>query len=318
MARIFNADPAIHAEQLKAIRQALPEGWSLVDMPENASAILTENVDVSAEMLAAAGKSLRVVLRLVPGSAKVAPAPVPVADLSSTGLVGVAEHVVALMLALSRRLLWVANQTNHRAYVQGKEQPILTDQRKYTYNWIGLPNSGALYRKKVGIIGLGYIGREVARRLRPFGVQLLYTDLQRMPEELERELDARWCTLDDLLRESDLVTVHLRYQEGPGGNEKMFGAREFGLMKPTAYFINTSRGRVVDEDALAEAIRSGKIAGAGLDVFCYEPLPVYHPLFELAGDRLILTAHVAGTYMVESWQTTAEEVVERVQAALQG
>jgi phosphoglycerate dehydrogenase-like enzyme len=316
MTKIFLADPEIHAEQIKALRAELPDGWTLVDSPAGAAVFLTENVDVTPEMLAAAAGTLRVVLRLDTGEAKIAPATVPVLDLSNTGLVGVAEHVVALMLALSRRLLWVARKTAEAKWVQGKDQPILTDQRKYTYNWIDLPNSGALYRKKVGIVGLGFIGREVVKRLRPFGVQLLYTDLQRFPAEFEKSLGVSWRSMDDLLKESDFVTLHLRFQDGPDGNDKQFGAPEFAKMKPTAYFINTSRGRMVDEDALVDAIKTGQIAGAGLDVFRYEPLPADHPLLELCGDNVILTAHVAGTYMVEAWQTTAVEIIERIQEAL--
>ncbi len=82
-------------------------------------------------------------------------------------------------------------------------------------------------------------------------------------------------------------------------------AREFDLMKPTAYLINTARGRLVDEEALADALSSGTIAGAGLDVFRYEPLPPDHPFFALAGSRLILTPHVAGAPIAEAWRTIA-------------
>jgi phosphoglycerate dehydrogenase-like enzyme len=316
MTKIYLADPEIHAEQLKALRAELPEGWSLVDSLAGASAILTENVDVSPAMLVAASDTLHVILRLDTGKAVVAPTEIPVIDLSNTGLVGVAEHVVLMMLSLSRRLLWVARKTAEADWVAGKDQPIFTDQRKYTYNWIDLPNSGALYRKKVGIVGLGFIGREVAKRLRPFGVQLLYTDLQRFDEETEKRFGVSWRSMDDLLKESDFVTLHLRFQDGPDGNDKQFGARQFDMMKPTAYFINTSRGRMVDEAALVQALKTGQIAGAGLDVFRYEPLPKDHPLLEVCGDNVILTAHVAGTYMVEAWQTTAVEIVERIKEAI--
>ncbi len=316
MTLIYLADPAVQTQQIQAIRDALPQGWQLSDQPAGAAAILTENVNITPEMLRSAGSSLKLILRLDTGQAQVTETNLPVYNLENMGLNGVAEHVVALILTLSRNLLWSARQTNAAAWAPGKDEPALTDQRKYTYNWIDLPSAGAIYRKRVGIVGLGHIGRAVARRLRPFGVQLLYTDLQRFDPATEAELGVSWRSLENLLRESDFVSLHLRFTEGPGGNDKMFGAREFALMKPSAYFINTSRGRMVDEDALAEALKDGQIAGAGLDVFRYEPLPKDHPLLQLAGDQVILTAHVSGTYNVEAWQITANEVIERVQEAL--
>jgi len=309
--KIYQADPKIHAEQIAALQRTLPESWALVDRPEEAIAILTENVDVNEAMLKQAPRA-RLVLRLDTGEANIAPSTLAVVNLSNTGLIGVAEHVVALILTLSRHLLWVARKAAAHEWVPGRDQPILTNQKKYTYNWIGLEKSDAIYAKKVGIVGLGHIGRAVASRLRPFGVRLLYTDLRRFDPRQEKELGVQWRELDDLLRESDFVTLHLRFVEGPDGNENMFGVRQFALMKPSAYFINTSRGRLVDEAALVEALRSHKIAGAGLDVFHYEPLPPDHPLLSLAGDNVILTAHTAGTYNPEAWQTTAEEIVERV------
>jgi phosphoglycerate dehydrogenase-like enzyme len=312
---IYLADPQIQKEQIEALRRALPAGWGLGDRPETAVAILTENVDVSQTLLHQAPRA-RLILCLDTGQACVASTPLPVVNLSNTGLIGVAEHVVALILALSRRLLWVARTAAAHAWVAGRDQPILTSQKKYTYNWIGLEQSGAIYAKKVGIVGFGHIGRAVASRLRPFGVRLLYTDLKRLEPQTEKELGVQWRQVDDLLRESDFVTLHLRFAEGPGGNENMFGAEQFALMKPSAYFINTSRGRLVDEAALVEALRARTIAGAGLDVFRYEPLPPDHPLLTLAGDNVILTAHTAGTYNPEAWQTIAEEIVEDVRAVL--
>jgi phosphoglycerate dehydrogenase-like enzyme len=316
MTGIYIADPHIRAEQIDAIRQALPVGWALLESPDRAAAIVTEGVDITPEILAAAGAGLRLIARLDTGSAGVAVTDVPVADLSNTGSIGVAEHVVTLMLALSRRLLWVARQTSAQQWVAGRDVPILTDQRRYTYNWIGLDGSGCLYRKKVGIVGFGQIGQAVAARLRPFGVQLRYTDLRRLDAAEEARLGVRWRDLDDLLCESDFVTLHHRFVEGPDGNDRQFGAREFGLMKPTTYFINTSRGRMVDEDALAEAVRMGRIAGAGIDVFRHEPFAPDNPLAAVAGDNVILTAHTAGAPMVEAWQTTAQELIERIQELL--
>jgi len=142
---------------------------------------------------------------------------------------------------------------------------------------------------------------------------LMYYDVQRQPVEVEKELGIRYVDLDTLLQQSDFVTLHHRFVDGPEGNDGQFGKREFGLMKKTAYFINTSRGRMVNEVDLVDAIKAGSIAGAGLDVFRYEPLPKDDPLLALAGDNVILTAHVAGTFMPEAWKTTAEEVIHYLQ-----
>ena len=311
--RIFVADPAIRAEQIDAIRGRLPVGWSLAEDAAGAAAILTENVDVTPAMIAAAGDALRLIARLDTGAARVpAEVAVPVVDLPNTALVGVAEHTILLMMALSRQLLDVTARTQAQAWLPERSAPILTDQRRYTYNWIGLHDFGVLYRKTLGLVGLGLIGRAVAQRARAFGMKLLYTQRTRLDPATEAALGVAWRPLDDLLAESDFVSLHHRFQEGPEGNDNHIGARELALMKPTAYLINTARGRLVDEDALVAALQSGQIAGAGLDVFRYEPLPPDHPLLALAGPRLILTPHVAGAPVVEAWQTIADELVERL------
>lgn len=315
MTNIYLADPVIRTEQLDAIRQQLPQGWALRDEPADATAILTENVDIDADMLRAAGGGLRLIVKLDTGRGTVAETAVPVVELPNTALVGVAELAVLFIMALSRHLFWIARQTHAQAWLPDRSEPILTDQKRYTYNWIGLEDWGTLYGKCAGIVGLGIIGRAIAARLRPFGMRLLYTQRHRLDPETEAELGVEWREFDELLRESDFVSLSHRFQEGPGGNDKHIGAREFALMKPTAYLINTARGRLVDEDALVDALRTGQIAGAGLDVFRHEPLPADHPLFELAGDNVILTAHVAGAPITEAWATIAQELIAHVQRA---
>jgi lactate dehydrogenase-like 2-hydroxyacid dehydrogenase len=147
-------------------------------------------------------------------------------------------------------------------------------------------------------------------------MRVIYTQRKGHDPQLEQDLGVRYRSLDELLAQSDFVSLHHRFDDSPAGNDRQFGAAEFARMKPTAYFINTARGRLVDEDALASAIQNGQIAGAGLDVFRYEPLPPEHPFFALAGERLLLTPHVAGAPIAEAWQTIAEELVEHVQAAM--
>jgi phosphoglycerate dehydrogenase-like enzyme len=315
--RIHLADPMIRSEQLAAIQRTLPQNWLLSSEPQGAAAILTENAPVTPEMVAAAGAALRLVLRLDTGSAAVPDdLPVPVIDLPNTALVGVAEHTILLMMVLSRGLLDVLARTQAQEWLPDRSTPILTDQKKYTYNWIGLHDFGVLYRKTLGIVGLGLIGRAVAVRARAFGMRVLYTQRRRHAPELERSLGVTWSTLDELLAESDFVSLHHRFDDSPEGNDRQFGAGEFARMQRTAYFINTARGRLVDEDALAAALEAGQIAGAGLDVFRYEPLPPDHPFFKLGGNRLLLTPHVAGAPIAQAWQTIAEELVEHVQAVL--
>jgi glyoxylate reductase len=144
-----------------------------------------------------------------------------------------------------------------------------------------------VYGATLGIVGLGAIGRALARRARGFAMRLLYFDSQRRPE-LEAELDARFVPLDTLLRESDFVSLHVPLTIE---TRHLIGRRELGLMKPSAILINTSRGGVVDQQALCEALRSRGIAGAGLDVAEVEPVPAGDPLLHL--DNLTLTPHVA-------------------------
>ncbi|MFZ4849466.1 MAG: 2-hydroxyacid dehydrogenase [Caldilinea sp.] len=315
MRRLYLADPAIHPEQLAAIRAVLPADWQLSDQPDAAAVFLTENGAIDAGMVARAGHALRLVVRLDTGHATLpADLAVPLVDLPNTALLGVAEHALLLMMALSRQLFGVVAATQAQQWLPERSEPILTDQRRYTYNWIGLQEFGVLYRKTLGIVGLGLIGAAVAQRARAFGMRVLYTQRTRLDPGREQELGVGWQPLDDLLAQSDFVSLHHRFQEEPGGNDKQIGARELALMKPTAYLINTARGRLVDEEALAAALASGQIAGAGLDVFRYEPLPPGHPFFALAGPRLILTPHVAGAPIAEARRTIADELVELLHA----
>ena len=191
-----------------------------------------------------------------------------------------ADLTIALLLGLAWRLIEADRYTRCGRFRQ--EQSTL---------FMGHSLEG----KTLGLVGLGGVGQAVARRARAFELELVYTKRERASPSLEEELGATWIPeLDDLLRRSDFVSVHAEYAES---THKLIGRRELGLMKPTAFLINTARGRIVDEEALIDALRAGTIAGAGLDVYWNEPPVTYSPdpnpaLFKL--DNVILSPHLGG------------------------
>jgi len=165
--------------------------------------------------------------------------------------------------------------------------------------------------KTLGIVGLGRIGRAVARKIGGFEMRILYYDIVRY-EDLERELGVEYVDLNTLLRESDIVTLHVPLTKE---TYHMIGERELKSMKRTAFLINTARGAVVDTDALVRALEERWIAGAGLDVFEEEPLPPDHPLAKL--DNVVLTPHVASA-TIEARTKMAEPAAKNLVAVLKG
>ena len=148
--------------------------------------------------------------------------------------------------------------------------------------------------KTLGIVGLGTIGRKTAKLARAFGMRVQYYDVTRLSEEHAEQIGVRFALLEELLKTSDIVSLHVPLL---ADTRHMINAERLKMMKPSAYLINTCRGPVVDEPALIEALTSGTIAGAGLDVFDQEPPPPNNPLFAL--QNVVLTAHFAGP----TWDT---------------
>lgn len=146
-----------------------------------------------------------------------------------------------------------------------------------------------VWGKTLGVVGFGRIGRAMARRASGFQMKVIYYDQVRVAEEVEKELHAEYRDLNSLLPESDFVSVHVPLLPETRG---MFSGPKFHRMKPTAFFINTSRGAVVEEDGLVAALEAGKIAGAALDVYEQEPLPTEHPLWTMP--NVLMTPHMAG------------------------
>ena len=168
-----------------------------------------------------------------------------------------------------------------------------------------------LHHATLGIAGFGRIGQAVARRARGFEMRILYYDAQRYPDA-ERELGAEYRPFDDLLRESDFITLHVALTPE---TKQLMSTREFGLMKREASLINAARGPVVDTDALVEALRSGEIAGAALDVTDPEPLPADHPLIALP--NAIVVPHIASA-SVATRDEMARLAARNLLAVLQG
>jgi glyoxylate reductase len=170
----------------------------------------------------------------------------------------------------------------------------------------------AVYGKTIGLVGGGgRIGTAVARRARGFGMRVLYWTPRRKPESLEREMAMIHVPLDQLLKEADFVSLHSPLRPE---TRHQIGAREFALMKPTAFLINTARGAIVDEAALARALKKRQIAGAGLDVFEHEP-DVTPGL--LAMPNVVTTPHL-GSAVIEVREQMANIVVDNILALLDG
>ena len=205
---------------------------------------------------------------------------VPIANNGGANSVAVAEHAVMLILATLKKLAW-----QHKNCVAGKWRVgDFAETRLYE-----------LEGKTVGIVGLGNIGKKVARRLRGFECKIVYYDIIRLPEHEEDALGVRYVLLDELLATADVVTLHTPLTSV---TQNMISDRQLALMKPTAILVNTCRGPVVDERALHKALITRRIAGAGLDVMVDEPPSKDNPLLNV--DTCTITPHTAGPTW-ENW-----------------
>ena len=163
----------------------------------------------------------------------------------------------------------------------------------------------------LGVLGLGKLGIRTARIAKAFGMKVIAWSQNLTPEKC-KEAGVDYVSKEDLFRQADFVTIHVVLSQRSRG---IVGAKEFGLMKPSAYIINTSRGPIIDEAAMLTALREKKIAGAGLDVFDIEPLPTDHPLRKL--DNVVLTPHL-GYVSVQNYQAYFAGVVDDIRGFLDG
>jgi glyoxylate reductase len=218
--------------------------------------ILTERVDD--ELLDAAGPRLRIVANHAVGFDNI--------DVPACTRHGVlVTNTPDVLTEATADLAWSLILATVRRVAEGDR--FLRTRRP----WIWGPQmmlGHDLYGKTLGIVGCGRIGRAVARRGIGFGMRVVYTDAARLPSDVEAELRVEWRDLQEVLGESDVVSVHAPLTPQ---TRHLFDAEAFGRMKPTAVLVNTARGPIVDETALAEALRTGEIFAAGLDVYEHEP-----------------------------------------------
>lgn len=276
--------------QLKddALRQALKE--------TRCQALIVRSTKVSAEMLKSA-PALELVIRAGSGVdtidvAAASDCGVRVCNCPGTNSVAVAELTFGLMIALDRKIVDETDDLRHGLW------------KKQEYS-----KARGLKGRTLGIVGLGRIGYEVTKRAQAFEMNVIYSDVI-ANEKIERELGIRKVAFEKLLEESDFVTLHV-----PGGAETkhMIGREQLALMKPTAFLINCARGGIVDEQALADAIENGKLAGAAMDVFEIEP-GANEKEFK---DPIPKVPHVYGTHHVgasteQAQAAVAEETVRIV------
>jgi phosphoglycerate dehydrogenase-like enzyme len=222
---------------------------------------------------------------------------VPVSNNGGANAIAVAEHTVLLMLAVEKKLVRFHNDVVAGLWRVGN----FAESRVFE-----------LAGKTLGIVGLGNIGKKVARRAAAFDMDVQYHDIARLTEDQEDALGVRFVLLDELLRTSDVVSLHVPLDDS---TRTMIGARELGLMKPEAILVNTCRGPVVDEVALHRALTENRLAGAGLDVMVEEPPAPEHPLFALP--NVTFSPHSAGPTW-ENWTARFRNGFDNIQRVAAG
>jgi len=265
---------------------------------------VTDRIDEA--VLSQAGEQLKLIANFGNGVDNIDVAKAYARGITVTNTPGVltedtADMTMALILAVPRRLTEGAN------VLTGKG-----DWPGWSPTWmLGHRISG----KRLGIIGMGRIGSAVARRARAFGLQVHYHNRRRVAADLEEQLEATyWDSLDQMLARMDIVSVNSPHTPA---TYHLLSARRLKLMKPEAYLVNTARGEIIDEDALARMIEAGELAGAGLDVFEHEPA-VNPRLLKLArAGKVVLLPHM-GSATVEGRIEMGEKVIVNIKVFMDG
>jgi glyoxylate reductase len=262
--------------------------------------------EITASILSKAGEQLKLIANFGNGVDNIDVTTAAARGITVTNTPGVltedtADMTMALILAVPRRL------------VEGAQ--VLSSDK----DWPGWSPTWMLghriWGKRLGIIGMGRIGQAVARRARAFGLQIHYHNRRRVPTRIEEELDATyWETPDQMLTRMDIVSINCPHTPA---TYHLLSARRLKLLRPEAYIVNTARGEVIDENALARLIEAGDIAGAGLDVFEHEPA-VNPKLVKLArAGKVVLLPHT-GSATLEGRIDMGEKVIINIKTFMDG
>jgi phosphoglycerate dehydrogenase-like enzyme len=292
---VFCFNPAyVPQEVIDVAQRSLPDGFELIaierDYPLEEKLEIYEKADFLMEFSAdptpeefEALKKVRLIQLLSAGYNKfnmliANQKKIPVAN-NHGNCIAVAEFILLLILALLRKLPVHHNTTK--------------DGRWLEHNL--MVEMGELAGRTAGIIGMGFVGREVARRIRSFDANVIYTDILRLSSDQEDALGVKFVPLEVLLKEADIITLNLALTPQ---SKNLIGHGEFEMMKRTALLINTARAGVVDQDAFYKALYSRRIVGAAIDVYPQEPPDPNDPIFLL--DNVIFTPHMAGASL-DTW-----------------
>ena len=286
----------------RKVKRLYPAEVRLVDDPASllaalpgASIVVTESLAIGRKEIAAAGKTLRIAQKYgsLPSNIDAAAcrrARVKLLTLRRRVNQSCAEHAFALMLTLARKTHETAGLVSVEQLKAAGWSPTTFDRTHTAIaNWARITGTRNLYNSRLGVVGFGEIGRELALRARAFGMRIVYTQRHRLPKPEEARLGAKYARLDELLATSDFVTLHLPLNDATRG---IIGRRELASIKPGAFLVNISRPPLVDRDALLDALRSGRLGGFGLDPHYDAPGRADDPL--LTFRNVVITPHLAG------------------------
>ncbi len=288
--------------ELRTQDTPLDPGKLVAAMQDTDVLVPTVTDKLTKDILSKAGDRLKLIASFGTGVDHIDLAAAKARGITVTNTPGVlsedtADVAMALILSVPRRL------------VEG-------DSRARSGNWTGWSPTGMLGHringKRLGIIGMGQIGQAIARRAKGFGMSVHYHNRKAVHPAIEAELEATyWDNLDEMLRRMDIVSVNCPYTEATKG---LVSAERLALMPEHAYLVNTARGEIVDEQALAHALETGAIAGAGLDVYADEPTI---PEGLRARDNVVLLPHI-GSATIEGRHAMGDKVIINIQTFLDG